>query len=84
MIYVYIVQGQKSLDFLDVMCVKECIVYRICLLVNESGGWRQEVLWEKAWPLKLKDYLVSATVACNMYTLGFPKLILEHISYLIF
>lgn len=44
MIYVYIVQGQKSLDFLDVMCVKECIVYRICLLVNESGGWRQEVL----------------------------------------
>lgn len=44
MTHVHIFHKKRSPDFLDVMCVKECIVHRICLLVIGGGGWRQEVL----------------------------------------
>lgn len=45
MTYIHIFQEPKKkvlFDFLDIMCVKECIVYRICLLVIGSRGQRQE------------------------------------------
>lgn len=43
-LYSYLSRTKKKVlfDFLDIMCVKECIVYRICLLVIGSRGQRQE------------------------------------------